>query len=148
MVMLRLLAVLTSIPVMIWAFPIYNMPEGVTPVSHDIFGLHMLVFYICVGIGLAVLAAMTYVMVKHRKSQGSVAAQFHDHFWVEIIWTVIPLLILVALAVPSTRVLMRMTDAGKPDINIKVTGYQWKWKYTYLDEGFQFFSNLSTPVAE
>jgi cytochrome c oxidase subunit II len=130
------------------AFPKYNMPEGVTAVSHDIYQLHMLIFYICMAIGFGVFAVIVFIMVKHRKSRGVVPAQFHSNTTIEVVWTVIPLLILMAMAVPSTLVMIRANDASKPDINIKVVGFQWKWKYEYLDEGIKFFSALSTPPEQ
>lgn len=122
-----------------------NMPKGVTPVSHDIYQLHMTIFWICVVIGICVFSVMFYALINHRKSLGAKPAKFHDNLWVEIIWTIIPTLILISMAIPATRVLMRMDDTADAEINIKITGYQWKWRYDYLDEGFGYFSNLSTP---
>lgn len=125
-----------------------NMPVGVTPISQDIYGLHMTIFWICVAIGVVVFGVMFYSLFKHRKSRGVKAATFHGNTRVEILWAVIPFLILVIMAIPATQVLMRMEDSGKADINIEVTGYQWKWKYEYLDEGISFYSNLSTPADQ
>ncbi len=122
-----------------------NMIPGVTPISHNIYELHMAAFWTCVGIGVVVFGVMGYSIVMHRKSRGAVAADFHEHGGLEIAWSVIPLLILIVLATPATIVLMRMEDSGNAAINIKVTGYQWKWKYEYLDQGITFFSNLATP---
>ena len=122
----------------------FNMPEGVTPISHSIYGLHMLIFYICVIIAAIVFGAMGYIFYKHRKSKGAVAAQFRDHTILEIVWTIIPTLILIGMAIPATKVLINMHDMKKTDINIKITGMQWRWKYEYLDEGISFLSNLST----
>jgi cytochrome c oxidase subunit II len=130
------------------AFPKFNMPEGVTPISHDIYWLHMVIFWVCVAIGLGVFGVMLFVMLRHRRSQGAIAAKFHHHTTVEIVWTVIPLLILAAMAVPATMVMMRMNDTQKADVNIKITGVQWKWHYAYLDEGITYYSNLSTPAAQ
>ncbi len=126
----------------------FNMPEGVTPISHSIYGLHMLIFYICVMIAAIVFGAMGYIFYKHRKSQGAVAAQFRDHTILEIVWTIIPTLILIGMAIPATKVLINMHDMKKTDINIKITGMQWRWKYEYLDEGISFLSNLSTPQRQ
>lgn len=126
----------------------FNMTPGVTSVSHDIYTLHMLIFYICVVIGVAVFAVLIFSLINHRKSKGSVPADFHSSLGVEILWAVVPFIILVLMAIPATHVLIRMDDASKPDINIKVTGYQWKWKYEYLDYGIQFFSSLSTPPEQ
>lgn len=122
-----------------------NMSSGVTPISRDIYDLHMLVFWICVAIAVVVFSVLTYALIKHRKSRGVQAAQFHENKTLEIIWAIIPFIILIILAIPATKVLFRMNDESASDITIKVTGYQWKWKYEYLDQGISFFSNLSTP---
>lgn len=125
-----------------------NMTPGVTPVSRDIYELHMIIFWICVAIGVLVFGVMFYALIKHRKSVGHKPADFHEHPMLEIVWAIIPFIILIAMAVPATTVLMRMEDSSLADLNIKVTGFQWKWKYDYLDEGFGFFSNLSTPIEQ
>ncbi|MGB6976431.1 MAG: cytochrome c oxidase subunit II [Gammaproteobacteria bacterium] len=125
-----------------------NMTPGVTPMSQDIYYLHMTIFWICVVIGVIVFSALFYSLVKYRKSRGVQPAKFHGHTYVEVIWAVVPTLILILMAIPATRVLMRMEDSSKSEVNIKVTGYQWKWKYEYLDEGISFFSNLSTPYDQ
>lgn len=122
-----------------------NMPQGVTPISRQVYDLHMLIFWICVVIGIGVFGAMFYSIYHHRKSRGAKAAQFHESTVVEIIWTIVPMLILIAMAIPATKVLVAMEDTRNPDLTIKVTGYQWKWQYDYLDEGISFFSNLATP---
>jgi cytochrome c oxidase subunit 2 len=127
---------------------IYNLPKGVTPISHEIYDLHMIIFWICVGIGVAVFSVMIYSLIYHRKSRGAKAAQFHEHTLVEIVWAVIPFVLLIAMAIPATLVLIRMNDTSEADINIKVTGYQWKWQYEYLDNGLSYFSNLATPRDE
>jgi cytochrome c oxidase subunit II len=131
-----------------WAEYGLNMPVGVTPISHDIYSLHMTIFWICVAIGVVVFGVMFYSLFKHRKSLGVKAATFHGNTRIEIFWAVVPFLILVIMAIPATIVLIRMEDTTKSDINIKVTGYQWKWQYEYLDEGISFFSNLATPIAQ
>lgn len=123
----------------------YNLTPGVTPISHDIYSLHTLVFWICVVIAVLVFGTMFYSLIHHRKSKGAKPAEFHEHPWVEITWTIIPLLILVFIAIPATRVLMAMNDNDQPDLTIKITGYQWKWHYEYLDQGVEFFSNMNTP---
>lgn len=125
-----------------------NMPRGVTPMSHEIYKLHMLGFWVCVAIAVVVFGILLWAIIFHRKSRGHEAANFHEHTTVEIIWAVIPFLILVVLAIPATRVLFKMEDNTKADINIKVTGYQWKWQYDYVDLGISFFSNLSTPLDQ
>lgn len=126
----------------------WNMPKGVTPISHEIYHLHMVIFYICVAIGLLVFSVMFYSMIKHRKSKGAIPANFHDHLGVEIAWTIVPAIILIAMAIPATRVLMAMHNTEKAAVNIKVTGYQWYWRYDYLDENIKFFSRLSTPQEQ
>ena len=122
-----------------------NLQAGVTPISQTAYSLHMMILWICVAIGLVVFGAMFISILKHRKSKGAVPAQFHESTTVEILWTIIPFLILVSMAVPATKALIAMEDTSDSDISIKVTGYQWKWQYEYLDEGIGFFSNLSTP---
>ena len=121
-----------------------NMTEGVTEISQSIYDLHMLIFWICVGIGVVVFGVMFYVMFKHRKSKGAVAAQFDESVTLEWLWTVIPTIILIAMAVPATKTLVEMYDASDAQVDIKITGYQWKWQYDYLGEDVSFFSNLST----
>ena len=120
-----------------------NMTEGVTQTSRDVYDLHMLIMWICVAIGVVVFGAMFYAMFKHRKSRGAVAAQFHESTTVEIVWTVIPFLILIGMAIPATSVLLDMADTSESDMTIKVTGYQWKWRYDYLDEGIGFYSTMA-----
>jgi len=119
-----------------------NMPVGVTPLSQEVYGLHMLIFWICCAIGVAVFSVMFYSMYKHRKSKGAVAADFHESTTVEIIWTAVPLIILVAMAIPAARTLIAMEDTSNAEVTVKVTGYQWKWHYEYLDSGISFFSTL------
>lgn len=125
-----------------------NMPVGVTDISARVYGLHMLIFWICVIIGVVVFGAMFYSIVKHRKSQGARAATFHESTAVEVVWTIIPFLILVGMAIPATRVLIAMEDTSDSDLTIKVTGYQWKWHYEYIDQEVGFFSNLATPRTQ
>jgi len=122
-----------------------NMGQGVTSVSNQVYGLHMAAVWICVGIAVVVFGVMLYSLIFHRKSRGFEAAKFHEHPVLEITWAVIPFIILVVMAFPATKILMRMNDMDKSDLTIKITGYQWKWKYEYLDQGISFFSNLSTP---
>jgi len=126
----------------------FNLTPGVTPISHAIYDLHMTIFWICVAIGVIVFGILIYAMIKHRKSAHGKAADFHSSTKLEILWSIIPFIILVAMAIPATIVMMRMSDNSKADINIKVVGYQWKWKYEYLDQGISFFSKLSTPKAQ
>lgn len=121
-----------------------NMTKGVTPISHELWNLHMIVFAICVVIGLAVFGVMAYSIFFHRKSRGAEAANFHESTLVEIIWTVAPLVILIGIAFPATSTLLDLEDAKtNADINLQVTGIQWKWKYTYVDEDISFISSLA-----
>jgi len=122
-----------------------NMRNGVTPISHEAYHLHMMILGICAAIGVVVFGAMIISMIKHRKSKGATPAQFHESTAVEIIWTIIPFLILIGMAIPATKALVVMEDTTKPDLTIRVTGYQWKWGYEYADEGVSFISSLSTP---
>jgi cytochrome c oxidase subunit 2 len=126
----------------------YNMPIGVTEVSEEIFDLHMLIMWICVWIGVVVFGIMFWSLWKYRKSSGAIAAKFDDHYWLEIGWTVAATVILIGMAIPSTSVMIKAYDDTEGDINIMVTGYQWKWQYTYLEDGVSFFSNLSTSQEE
>ena len=119
-----------------------NLMEGVTSISKDVYGLHMLVLWVCVFIGIAVFGTMFYSIYFHRKSRGYKAANFHESTKVEIIWTIIPTVILIALAIPATKVMLEMDDVQDSEMTIKVTGWQWKWEYEYLDSGVHFFSSL------
>ncbi|MDF2487983.1 MAG: cytochrome c oxidase subunit [Pseudomonas sp.] len=125
-----------------------NMAPGATQVSNAVFDLHMIIFWICVVIGVVVFGAMGWSMYKHRRSTGQQPAHFHEHTRVEILWTVVPFLILVAMAIPATRTLIDIYDASESDIDIQVTGYQWKWHYKYLGQDVEFFSNLATPSEQ
>lgn len=125
-----------------------NMYKGVTPISHDIYWLHMVAIWVCAAIGVVVFGVMIYSLIHHRKSKGYKPASFHDNTRLEIIWSIIPFIILIGLAVPATHILARMDDSSEADITIKIVGYQWKWQYQYLDQGISFFSNLSTPYAQ
>jgi cytochrome c oxidase subunit II len=121
-----------------------NTPRGVTTLSGEIYWLHMLIYWICVVIGIAVFGVMIYSLVKFRKSQGAVPDTKMVHSTkAEIIWTIIPVVILVGMAVPAARTLIEIEDASNTDITIKVTGYQWKWQYEYLGEDVSFFSTLA-----
>lgn len=122
-----------------------NMPAGVTDVSRSVFDLHMAIFWICVVIGALVFGVMFYSMFAHRRSRRPHSSNFHENTRVEVLWTVIPLLILVGMAVPATRTLIHIYDSSESDVDIQITGYQWKWHYKYLGEDVEFFSNLTTP---
>lgn len=125
-----------------------NMPKGVTPLSKDMYDLHMIAIAVCAVIGIVVFGIMIYSLIHHRKSRGYKPASFHDNTRLEIIWSIIPFLILVGLAIPATQVLSRLENSTDSDVTIKVVGYQWRWEYQYLDQGISFFSNLSTPYAQ
>ncbi|MEM7277764.1 MAG: cytochrome c oxidase subunit II [Pseudomonadota bacterium] len=121
-----------------------NMPRGVTELSNEIYELHMLIFWVCVWIAVAVFGAMIYALIKHRKSVGAVPKTDMVHSTkAELIWTAIPVIILIAMAIPAAETLVKIEDTRNPDIAIKVTGYQWKWHYEYLDQGISFYSNLA-----
>ena len=120
-----------------------NMREGVTAISRDIYGLHMLIFWVCCAIAVFVFGWMIVALVLHRKSRGVEAAQFSHSTKAEIIWTLIPAVILVAMAVPAAKTMIAVEDDRNPDLTIKATAYQWKWQYEYLDEGLSFYSTLA-----
>jgi len=122
-----------------------NFQKPVTAIAKDVYQLHMLILWICVVIGIVVFGVMFYSIFAHRKSRGHKAAKFHESTTVEVVWTAIPFLILVTMAVPSTATLLKIYDESKADVVIKVTGFQWKWKYEYPDQDVSFFSALSTP---
>jgi cytochrome c oxidase subunit 2 len=126
-----------------------NMHEGVTILSRKIYGLHMTIFWWCVAIGVVVFGVMIYSLVKFRKSQGAEADKTLVHSTkVEIVWTVIPIGILVLMAVPTAKTLIEIEDMGNVGLNIKVTGYQWKWEYEYLGQNVSFFSTLKRDSNE
>lgn len=122
-----------------------NLQPPVTPVAHEIYDLHIMVLWVCLGIFVVVFGAMFYAIVKFRKSKGAEAAHFHENTTVEIIWTVIPFLILIGMAYPASKTILHYKDTSEPDMTIKVTGYQWKWGYDYLNDDLHFFSTLATP---
>ncbi|MDP2227301.1 MAG: cytochrome c oxidase subunit II, partial [Moraxellaceae bacterium] len=129
----------------------YDLTPGVTEISNEVFKLHRFMLYICIAIGVGVFGVMFYSIFAHRKSKGVKPADFHESTLVEVIWTVIPFVILIIMAVPATRVLIQMSDSGDADLTVRVTGSQWKWHYEYLsygeekDVGLGFLSILSTP---
>ncbi|UTW44598.1 cytochrome c oxidase subunit II [bacterium SCSIO 12696] len=122
-----------------------NMPIGVTPVSQTVYDIHMLMFWICVAIGVLTFGALIFSLIKYRKSKGAVAANFHESTKVEIAWTVIPFIILIGMAWPATTALIEVYDSDEAELDIKVTGSQWKWRYDYIGEDVGFLSILSTP---
>jgi cytochrome c oxidase subunit 2 len=126
----------------------WNLQEPVTSIARQMYDLHTFIFWICVVIFVAVFGVMFYSIFKHRKSVGHEAHPFHENTTVEIVWTVIPFLILLFMAFPATKTILAMKDTSAPDMTIKVTGYQWKWGYDYLQDGFGFYSSLATPLAQ
>jgi cytochrome c oxidase subunit 2 len=129
----------------------YNFPEPQSVIAQDIYDQHIVLLWVCLVIFIGVFGVMFYSVLKHRKSLGYKAANFHHSTTVEVIWTVIPCLILIAMALPATKTVLAMKDTSSPDMTIKATGYQWMWGYDYLQgegEGISFFSKLSTPRAQ
>lgn len=133
------------LPSMAWAETQFNLTKGATEISNEVYGLHMFAFYICTAIGVVVFGAMIWSMIFHRKSKGAKAASFHESTKVEIIWTVVPILILIAMAAPATKTLISMENNDDSDLTIQITGSQWKWHYKYFDQDIEFYSVLSTP---
>jgi cytochrome c oxidase subunit 2 len=125
-----------------------NMPQGVTPISHDLYDLHMTVIAICAAIALVVYGVLAYTIIQHRRSKRRVSATFEENKKLEIAWTVVPFLILVGMAVPATQVLKNMDDFDSADLTVKITAHQWKWQYEYLEQGIGYFSHLSTPIDQ
>lgn len=125
-----------------------NMRVGVTDISHRVYDLHMLSLWICVAIGVVVFGVMFYSIFAHRKSKGAVASHFHESTKLEIAWTVVPFIILLFMAIPATKVLTDIYNADDAALDVRITGYQWKWKYSYPKEGVEFFSSLRTPRDE
>ena len=147
---LRLTAGLASalLPAIASASYDVNIPAPRSVISSQIYGLHMEILYVCLAIFVVVFGVMFYSLFAHRKSKGAVAAHFHENTTVEVVWTVIPFLILAAMALPATRTVLAMKDPSNPDMTIKVTAYQWKWQYEYLNDGVKFYATLSTPREE
>jgi cytochrome c oxidase subunit 2 len=141
------LSVLASGPALA-AWSDVNLRVGVTELSREIYGLHMLILWVCVAIAVAVFGVMIYSIATFRKSKGAVPATFDHSTTAEIVWTIIPVFILVAMAVPAARTLVKIDDTRNSDITVKVTGYQWKWQYEYVDEGVSFFSTLAQKSNE
>jgi cytochrome c oxidase subunit 2 len=123
-----------------WAL---NMPVGVTELSAETYGLHMTVFWVCVAIGVIVFGVMAVSLVKHRKSRGVEPAKFSHSMTAEVVWTTIPVIILLVMAIPAAETMVRLEDSRDPDVSIVVTAYQWKWHYRYQDNEVEFFSSLA-----
>ncbi|MEX2321975.1 MAG: cytochrome c oxidase subunit II [Saccharospirillum sp.] len=132
-----------------WAL---NMPRGVTDISQEIYGLHMLTLWVCVVIGVLVFGVMFYSMFKHRKSKGAVSANFHESTKVELAWTLIPAAVIFVIGVKATYTLADMYNFEESEVTLEVVGYQWRWRYRYIDENAEqevsFFSSMSTPRDE
>ena len=128
-----------------WAL---NMPKGVTDLSLETYNLHMMVFWWCVAIAIVVFGVMIVSLIKHRKSRGVVPATFSHSTTAEIIWTAIPVVILILLAVPTAETMVKLEDSRNSDLSIVVTGYQWKWHYRYQDSDVEFYSSLARPSRE
>ena len=125
-----------------------NMTQGVTEISQQVYDLHMTIFYICCVIGLVVFGAMFWSIIHHRKAKGVQPAQFHESTRVELLWTAIPVVILIGMAIPATKTLLAMEDTTKADVTILITGSQWKWHYKYLEYPVEFYSLLATPAKQ
>ncbi|MEX2366858.1 MAG: cytochrome c oxidase subunit II [Pseudohongiellaceae bacterium] len=128
-----------------------NMPRGVTEISRQTYNLHMIIFWVCVVIGVVVFGVLLWSIINYRHSKGAKPASFHESTTVEIIWTVIPFVILIGMAIPSTQVLRQIYDSSESELDVMITGYQWRWQYRYLDDNGEevaFFSSLSTPQEE
>ena len=126
-----------------------NIPQPASPIADQIYGLHMYILWVCATIFVVVFGMMFYSIFKFRKSNGAKPdVNFHESTLIEIIWTIIPFIILIAIAVPATKTVLQMKDTSNPDMTIKVTGFQWGWRYDYNAENFGFYSNLSTPWSQ
>ncbi|MEP4547239.1 MAG: cytochrome c oxidase subunit II [Saccharospirillum sp.] len=129
-----------------------NMPRGVTDISQEVYGLHMLTFWVCVVIGVLVFGVMFYSMFKHRKSKGAVSSNFHESTKVELAWTLIPAAVIFAIGVKATYTLADMYNFEESEVTLEVVGYQWRWRYRYIDENAEqevsFFSSMATPRDE
>ncbi len=125
-----------------------NMPRGVTELSNETYNLHMMVFWVCVAIGALVFGVMIISLFKHRKSAGAEPARFTHSMTAEVLWTAIPVVILVLMAIPAAETMVRLEDSRDPDMTIVATGYQWKWHYRYQNEDVEFYSTLARPSLE
>ena len=141
-------AALLAVPAAALAAPDWYFQPPATPVAREIITLHDLIFWICVAIFIGVFGTMFYSLYRHRKSVGHQAVQFHENTAVEVIWTIIPFLILLFMAWPATKTILAAHDTAASDMTIKVTGYQWKWNYDYVQEGFGYYSTLATPLDQ
>lgn len=127
----------------LWAASLYNLPRGVTPVSHAIYHLNMLAFWVMCGVAVVVFGLITWSIIFHRKSRHPKPADFHENTVLEVVWTVIPFIILVVLAVPAARLLIRAENVHRSKMTVVVTGYQWLWRYTYPRWNINIYSRLA-----
>ena len=127
---------------------VIDLREGVTDMSKRILALHRLSLWVCIIVGIVVFGAMFYTMFKHRRSKHPVPASFHESTLVEVIWTVIPILILVMIAIPATSVLRDIEDNSDSDITVLITASQWKWHYQYIEADIGYYSNHATPQEQ
>jgi cytochrome c oxidase subunit 2 len=145
---LAAVTIAAAVPAAAHAAREYNLQTPVTLIARQQYDLHMFIFWICAVIFVGVFGVMFYSLWKHRKSTGHQAEQFHENTVVEIVWTVIPFLILLFMAYPATKTILAMKDTSAAELTVKVTGYQWKWNYDYLQDGFGYYSSLATPLAQ
>ncbi len=125
-----------------------NMPKGVTELSLETYNIHMMVFWWCVAIGIVVFGVMLVSLIRHRKSRGVKPADFSHSTLAEVIWTAVPVVILMVIAIPVAETMIKLEDSRNPDLSIVVTGYQWKWHYKYQDEDIAFYSSLAQPSRD
>lgn len=128
-----------------WAL---NMPKGVTELSAETYDLHMMVFWVCVAIGVLVFGVMIYSLIKHRKAANAVPADFTHSMKAEIIWTTLPIVILLVMAIPAAETMVKLEDSRNPDLSVVITAYQWKWHYKYQDQDVEFYSSLARPSVD
>ena len=142
-----LAALAATLPVSLAAFATYDVDilPPASPMAQEAYDLHWGIMYVCIAIFVVVFGAMFWSIFKHRRSKGAKAAQFHENTTIEVIWTIIPFLVLIGMAYPATKTMLAMKDPSGADVTVKVTAYQWRWGYEYLQDGVSFFSNLATP---
>jgi cytochrome c oxidase subunit II len=143
---LRALAVLAAMPPLA-ALATYDVDilEPASPTAVEAYNLHWGIMYVCIAIFFIVFGAMFWSIFQHRRSKGAKAAQFHENTTIEVIWTIVPFIVLIGMAYPATRTMLEMKDPSGYDMTVKITAYQWRWQYDYPQDGVSFFSNLSTP---
>ncbi len=141
-------AVAATLPLSVSADWKMNLQAPNSAIAQQMFDLHTLITVVCVVIFFGVFGVMFYSLYAHRKSSGRKASQFHESATVEALWTIIPFLILLVMAFPATKAVLDMRDSSAPEMTIKVTGYQWKWGYDYIHDGFGYVSTLATPLAQ